>query len=152
MGIFGGEKKPMDHGAVDSIVGGKAKFRGELVSTGPVSINGQFEGKIESSGEVMVAKGSKITGDVKATNVIVSGKVEGNIVAAQTLEITKSGRVHGDLTGGRIIIEEGSSYHGRVKVESGSADEESSDAIVEEILEETDPDDAIKETSSTQTL
>jgi cytoskeletal protein CcmA (bactofilin family) len=150
MGIFGGEKKPMDHGAVDTIIGGKAKFKGELSSGGAVSVNGQFEGKISSKGEVIISKGSKITGDVNANHVIVSGKIEGNIVAAQGLEITKSGRVHGDLTGGKIVIEEGSSYRGRVQVEStGQAEEEATEeAVEEEILAGEEPAVAEETTQS----
>ena len=124
MGIFTREKKPIGHGAVDSIIGEKAKFKGELVSSGAVSVNGEFEGKISSEGEVIIARGSKIVGNVTGGSIIVSGKVDGNITAEQNLEITKSGRVHGDLVGGRIVIEEGSSYRGRVKVETGQAEEE----------------------------
>jgi cytoskeletal protein CcmA (bactofilin family) len=134
MGIFGKESKPISQGAVDSLVGEKAKFKGELVSSGAVSINGEFEGKIAVEGEAIIARGSKVVGDISGGNVIVSGRVDGNIAAHQTLEITKTGRVHGDLAGGRIIIEEGSSYRGRVKVESRSGKEEES--AEEEQIEE----------------
>ena len=117
MGIFGAEKKPIIGGPVDSIIGEKAKFKGEIISSASISINGEFEGKVITESEVILAAGSKVVGDVQAGGVIVSGKVDGNIVASHTLEITKSGRVHGDLTGGKIIIEEGSSYSGRVRVQ-----------------------------------
>ena len=132
MGVFGKEKKDIGHGAVDSIIGEKAKLKGELFSSGAVSVNGEFEGKISSEGEVIIARGSKIIGNVHGGNVIVSGRVDGNISASQTLEITKSGKVHGDLTGGRIIIEEGSSYRGRVRVEAGAKEEEDYAAVEEE--------------------
>lgn len=124
MGIFGGEKKSLVHGAVDSIIGEKAKFKGELISSGAVSINGEFEGKLSAEGEVIIARGSKIVGDVRGGSVIISGRVDGNITASQNLEITKTGRVHGDLVGGKIIIEEGSSYCGKVKVETRGGEEE----------------------------
>ena len=140
MGVFGKGKRDVGHGAVDSIIGEKAKFKGELISSGAVSVNGEFEGKISSEGEVIIARGSKIIGNVQGGNVIISGKVDGNISASQTLEITKSGRVHGDLTGGRIVIEEGSSYRGRVRVEAGAKGEEEyavageeSETVAEEI-------------------
>ncbi|MDD5382727.1 MAG: polymer-forming cytoskeletal protein [Candidatus Margulisbacteria bacterium] len=117
MGLFGGENKPISHGAVDTIIGASAKFKGEIVSSGSVSVNGEFEGKLLTEGELIIAKGSKVVGDVKGGSVIVCGQVDGNIVATNSLEIAKTGRVHGDLVGGKIIIEEGSSYRGRVKVE-----------------------------------
>lgn len=124
MGIFGGEKKGNGHGAVDSVLGEKAKFKGELISAGAVSISGEFEGKIASEDEVIICRGSHIVGDVSGGNVVISGRVDGNITALHGLEITKSGRVHGDLTGGKIIIEDGSSYRGKVKVETGAGSED----------------------------
>lgn len=101
---------------MDSLIGQKAKFRGELTTKGSINISGDFEGSIRAEGEVVISGGGKITGEVFGGNVVVSGLVQGDITASQVLEITRSGRVHGDLTGGRIIIEEGSSYQGKVKV------------------------------------
>ena len=121
MGLFGNEKGQHVEGAFDTIIGEKAKFKGELNSAGSVSILGEFEGKIDCRGEVIISRGSKVTGDVHGGSVLVSGKVNGNISAAHNLEITKDGRVHGDLVGGKIIIEEGSSYRGKVNVESSAS-------------------------------
>jgi cytoskeletal protein CcmA (bactofilin family) len=120
MGFFGieFEKKPLEQGALNTILGDKAKFKGELVSSGSVSVSGEFEGKINVHGEVIVAAGSKVVGEVRGSVVVVSGEIDGNIWASESLEISKNGRVHGDLTGGKIIIEDGSSYRGKVRVES----------------------------------
>jgi cytoskeletal protein CcmA (bactofilin family) len=122
MGLFdslsGGKKLAILQG-VDSVVGENARFKGELVSSGSVNINGEFEGKIRAEGEVIVSPGGKVSGEIHGGSVVVSGRVDGNITSRETLEVSKSGRVHGDLIGGRIVIEEGSTYHGRVKVESG---------------------------------
>jgi cytoskeletal protein CcmA (bactofilin family) len=116
MGIFSAENKPHTPGAVDTIIGEKAKFKGEVTSSGSLSINGEFDGKLVAQGEVIIGTASKVTGTVHAGSVVVSGKVEGNITATHSLEITKSGKVQGDLTGGRIVIEDGASYRGRVQV------------------------------------
>jgi len=124
MGIFSAEKKLGESAAVDTIFGSKARFKGELISAGSVNINGEFEGRIESKGEVIISRGSKIVGDVVAANITVSGKVEGNISASQILEITRSGRVNGDLSGGKVIIEEGSTYRGRVNVNAKQTETE----------------------------
>ncbi len=129
MGMFSGEGKPHNPGAVDSLIGEKAKFKGEITTSGSISINGEFEGKLVSQGEVILGSNSKVSGTVQGGTVVVSGKVEGNIIAAQHLEITKSGKVNGDLTGGRIIIEDGASYRGRVKVQApGETETETSPA------------------------
>ena len=88
--------------------------------------------------EIIVGRNSKVTGGIDGGTVVVSGKVEGNISATQNLEITKSGRVHGDLSGGRIVIEEGASYRGKVSVqatEEETEEEEEETEIVEEQAE-----------------
>ena len=127
MGVFnnllGGKRLPIFEG-VDSIIGENARFKGELVSSGSVHVNGEFEGKIKADGEVIVSPGGKVMGEVHGGSVVISGRVDGNISARENLEVTKTGRIHGDLIGGKIVIEEGSSYHGRVKVESGLVEEE----------------------------
>ena len=121
MGLFGREKKKFE--GIDSVIGEKANFKGEIITSGSVNINGEFEGKIKAEGEVILSPGSRIVGDIHGGVVIIAGRVDGNITAIESLEINRSGRVHGDLIGGKIIIEEGSSYHGKVKVESETAEE-----------------------------
>lgn len=121
MGIFGNENKPALAGPVDTIIGEKAKLKGEITSSGSVSINGELEGKVVAQGEVILGSGSKVVGTIEAGSVIISGKIDGNVIATHSLEITKSGKVHGDLTGGRIIIDEGSSYSGRVQVSESTS-------------------------------
>lgn len=116
MGLFGGENKGGAEGAVDTILGERAKFKGELESTGPISVHGEFEGKLQSSGEVIIGQTGRVTGEIKGALVTVAGKVDGNIIATEILEIAKSGKVHGDLTGGKIVIEEGALYRGKVSV------------------------------------
>ena len=46
------------------------------------------------------------------------------------------GRVNGDLVGGKITIEEGSFYHGRVKVEGGEEAAEEMEVVTEIIAEQ----------------
>lgn len=133
MGLFGGDSgENVQHGAVDTIIGEKAKLKGEIQSSGSISVNGEFEGKLETKGDLIIGRGSKVVGSVAGGSVVVSGKVDGNIVASSNLEITKSGKVHGDLVGGRIVIEEGASYRGKVSVQQGAEAVEEETEIVEE--------------------
>ncbi|MFH1825778.1 MAG: polymer-forming cytoskeletal protein [bacterium] len=139
MGIFGGsDKKEIIEGAFDTVIGKKAKFKGELNSAGGVSISGEFEGKLNAEGDLIIAQGSKVAGEIKGGCVVVSGRVDGNIVAVHNLEITRTGRVNGDLTGGRIVIEEGSSYRGKVQVavEDEAKPEETKVEIVEDRIKD----------------
>ena len=125
--IMGGKHLPIFEG-VDSLIGQGTRFKGEINTKGSLNVNGAFEGIIRGDGEVIVSSGGKVVGEIHGGSVIVSGRVDGNITAKDTLEIAKSGRVHGDLTGGKILIEEGSVYQGKVRVESVSAETESEPA------------------------
>jgi cytoskeletal protein CcmA (bactofilin family) len=124
MAFFEKEKKQINYDAVDSLIGEKAKLKGELTSSGAVSVNGEFEGIITAKGDVIVYQGSKVVGNIQANNVVVSGKVDGDISAIQGLEILKSGRVNGDLMGSRVIIEEGALYCGKVTIKAVKSEEE----------------------------
>ena len=137
MGLFGGDNnETVSGGAVDTIIGDKAKFKGEISSAGSIRVNGEFEGKLETKGELIIGRGSKVTGSVAGGSVIVSGKVDGNILAGSSLEITKSGKVHGDLVGGRIVIEDGASYRGKVTVQQGAEAADETEIIEEDEAEE----------------
>lgn len=116
MGLFNNKLENHNHGAVDCVIGSQARFKGELISSGSVQVSGQFEGKLDVAGELIIGAGSEVIGEISGNVVIVSGEVQGNITAKHSLEITRSGRVHGDLTGGKVLIEEGCSYTGRVSV------------------------------------
>lgn len=141
MGIFetivsSGKKAVMAQG-LDTILGNEAKFQGEVFSAGSLSIGGQFEGKINAVGEVLVLDGGRVTGEINGGKVIVAGRVDGNINAKEILEVKATGRIHGDLTGGKIVIDEGSFYQGRVRVEGGQA--EAADNLATEPVEENRP-------------
>ncbi|MBN3032812.1 MAG: polymer-forming cytoskeletal protein [Candidatus Saganbacteria bacterium] len=127
MGIFGntgGKRIASMFEGFGSVIGEKAVFKGEFTAPGSVNINGECEGKISAGGEVIVAPGGRVTGELEGESVVISGRVDGNVKSRETLEITKSGRVNGDLAGARINIEEGAAYHGRVTVEGGSQPEQ----------------------------
>lgn len=126
MGIFSntsGKRLSSMFEGFGSVIGEKSVFKGEFTAPGSVNINGECEGKLSVGGEVIVAPGGRVIGELEGQSVVISGRVDGNVKSRETLEITKSGRVNGDLTGAKINIEEGAAYHGRVTVESGSQPE-----------------------------
>ncbi len=110
--------KPIDEGAINSIVGEDARVKGEINTKGAIRISGEFEGKLNAQGDILLSEGSKVTGNIVGKRVIVSGEINGNIVAFGGLEITKSGKVYGDITGDKLIVDEGAIYKGRVNMEA----------------------------------
>jgi len=121
MGILGQKKKASDYVGINSIIGEDTQFKGEINSKGSIRIGGEFEGKVQANGDVLIGEGSKVNGNIAGARVIVSGDVTGNIVANGGLEITKTGKVFGDITSDKLIVDEGAIYKGKVTLESGSS-------------------------------
>ena len=124
MGIFGSKKKASDYIGVNSIIGDDTQVKGEIVSKGSVRIGGEFEGKIQAHGDVLIGEGSSVTGSIAGARVTVSGDVNGNISANSGLEITKTGKVFGDIISDKLIVDEGATYKGKVTLESTSSKKE----------------------------
>ena len=106
--------KKMD--AINSIVGEGSVLRGEITTPGSLHVAGEVQGTIKAEKDVFVAHKGKVIGDVEGSRVVVSGTIEGNITARTGLEILKTGKVFGEINCHRLMIEEGSSYQGRVNV------------------------------------
>lgn len=121
MGILGSKKKATDYIGINSIIGEDTQIKGEILSKGSIRIGGEFEGKVQAHGDVVIGEGSKVTGTVSGARVTVSGDVNGNITALGGLEITKVGKVFGDVISDRLIVDEGAIYKGKVTLETTSS-------------------------------
>jgi cytoskeletal protein CcmA (bactofilin family) len=124
MGFIGTRKKTSDYIGINSIIGDDTQIKGEIITKGSIRIGGEFEGKIQAHGDVLIGEGSKVTGTVSGAKVIVSGDVNGNISANGGLEITKRGKVYGDIVSDKLVVDEGAVYKGKVTLESSSSKKE----------------------------
>lgn len=90
---------------------------GHIHANGDVHIDGTFSGSVTCNGDVIIGKGSKVTGEIKAKNVLISGHFKGNVHAVELLEIFASGQIEGDIQGSRLTIHEGGMYKGKVNMD-----------------------------------
>jgi cytoskeletal protein CcmA (bactofilin family) len=91
-------------------------WRGTLHSSGPIRIEGAFEGEIITEGELQIAPEAKVEATVRATSIIVAGQLNGQINCRERLEILPSGRVTGQIDAGRFIVHEGAFLGGQVRM------------------------------------
>ena len=105
--------------AINSIIGEETTFRGDIVSQGSLHVSGEVRGSINVKGDVFVFGKGRVYGNITGARVVVSGLVEGDIFASAGLEILKSGKINGEINCDKLMIEEGSTYQGRVNVRSG---------------------------------
>jgi cytoskeletal protein CcmA (bactofilin family) len=99
-------------GEVASYLNASTSFKGMLKSSRSVGIDGQFEGEIQSEGDIVVGREAEVKANIKAGNVIISGRVVGNIECS-SLEIQSSGRVVGNITAQSLLIAMGAVFRGQ---------------------------------------
>ncbi len=97
-------------------LGADAVFKGTLKFQKAVRLLGKFEGEITSEGQLVVAEGAKLNGDVKAGTVRIEGQVKGNVAAAAKVQLTSSARLEGDVESARLEVAEGAVLIGRCVV------------------------------------
>ena len=97
-----------------TVLGSNAVFKGELNFKNTLCIDGKFEGKVKTSGELIVAEEGTILADIEAGIVICKGKIRGNIIASQKVEIHSTGKILGDVHTPALMIELGAVILGRV--------------------------------------
>ena len=97
-------------------LGADAVFKGQLEFEKSVRLLGKFEGEIKSGGELYVAQGATLDGDVKTGTIRIEGKVKGNIDAKSRVQLTSSARLEGDVQAQRLEVEEGAVLIGRCVV------------------------------------
>jgi cytoskeletal protein CcmA (bactofilin family) len=99
-----------------TILGPDASFKGELSFEKGLRIQGRFEGKINTTGRLHIAKEARLAADVDAGAIIVEGEVKGNLNAGDRIELKQSARYEGDLRASKLTVDEGAVFSGHVSV------------------------------------
>jgi len=96
-----------------TVLGSNAVFKGELNFKNTLCIDGKFEGKVKTSGELIVAEEGAILAEIEAGIVICKGRIRGNITASQKVEIHSTGKILGDVLSPALMIELGAVFNGK---------------------------------------
>ena len=121
--------------AVDgtSRLGKSLAFQGELKGTEDLTLDGQFQGKIElGDHSVVIGPHGEVRADIRAREIVIEGSVHGNLRARDRLQIRKTGSVVGDLVAARIVIEDGAYFKGSIDIERGEEKAARADATAAE--------------------
>lgn len=95
-----------------------ASMQGTLVFKDPVKlkINGNFEGKLDTKGSLIIGEKASICADINGEEIIISGKVIGNIIAKKSLKVSFSAHIVGDIITPVLTVEEGAVMHGKCQM------------------------------------
>jgi cytoskeletal protein CcmA (bactofilin family) len=89
---------------------GSVKFRNELL------IDGEVEGKINSTGTLTIGEHGQIRGEIKAKAIQLRGAVEGNIFASERCQLQAGCTLRGDIEAPRLVVDENATFVGSAKV------------------------------------
>ena len=100
---------------MDSLIGGRSDFHGEIVVKGTLRVDGRVDGRVNADC-VIVSEAAVIKGEVTAQRIVVGGKIEGNLRAQEIVEITASGKILGDIFTNKLSLIKGGEFNGKVEM------------------------------------
>jgi len=101
---------------VDSYFEKGVKLNGTLWSKGSIHFEGDFEGDIFSTNNLVIGKNGSLRGNIKSVNFVNQGSIEGDVHAENKLELAAGSRLVGDISTFHLVIDEGSNFEGRCKM------------------------------------
>lgn len=113
--VGGGDGKPTANDKL-SIIAVGATINGEIDSQGVVKVEGVVKGSVRASGQVLIAAGGLIDGNIHAREAIVGGEVRGGIFGDERVEIQAGAVVQGDIATKRLLVQEGGEVNGYLKM------------------------------------
>ena len=109
-----GQAQPVQSKNV-SVIGPTLEFKGELSADEDLIIEGQVEGTIaHHKKHLTVGRHGRVKADIHASSVIVLGQLVGDIHSEGVVSLAKGSEVTGNISCGRIIMEDGARFKGKI--------------------------------------
>lgn len=100
-----------------SIIAANSAWNGTLTSEGSLRVHGKADGELYSATDLFVAEGAEVDASLFADSVVVAGLVRGKIEARSRLEVLPQGEVTGDVRSPKLVVHEGATISGQLKME-----------------------------------
>ena len=98
-----------------SVIGPTMVFKGELSADEDLVIEGQIEGTIaHHEKHLTIGKQGRVKANIHASSVIVLGQLIGDIHSEGTVSLAKGANVTGNIKCGRIVMDDGARFKGRI--------------------------------------
>jgi cytoskeletal protein CcmA (bactofilin family) len=105
--------------ATTSIIAANSHWNGTLRCDSPLRVHGKADGELHSTSDLYVAEGAEVDAELHAESVVVAGLVRGKIEARARLEVLPQGEVTGDVRAPKLVVHEGATISGQLKMTSG---------------------------------
>jgi cytoskeletal protein CcmA (bactofilin family) len=107
---------PRDQEQGLSIVAAGTRITGGIEIDGVLRIAGRVNGNIHADGQVLVAPGGVVEGDIMTRQAIVGGEMRGQILADELVVLRTGCTVQGDVVTPRLVVEEGATFNGNLRM------------------------------------
>ena len=101
-------------------LGPDAEVTGKLSFAGPTRIEGRLKGEVRATGLLVVGAQAVVHATVHADKLIVLGEIRGEVHGATRVEICAGGRLLGDVETKCLVVQEGSLFEGRSRMQPGA--------------------------------
>lgn len=105
--------------APGSVIGHGSVFEGKYFVSGPLRIDGKFEGDIKTNDSLIVGETGKVKTNISAKSVVVAGTMVGNIKAEEEVRLEKTGRLLGDIEAPVVHLSPGVVVRGSINITGG---------------------------------
>ncbi|MFQ5743393.1 MAG: polymer-forming cytoskeletal protein [Acidobacteriota bacterium] len=92
------------------------RISGTLKFDQSVRIDGEFEGKVESAGRLILGPSAKVDAEVAVGELEVRGHLSGQVHASRRMLIRDGGVVEANIKAGRLSIETGAIFRGHCEM------------------------------------
>ena len=93
-------------------IGKGSRVVGTLRFEGSVRIYGEVEGEIFAGDAVIVRRGGRVAGEIRASRVVIEGDATANVFARDRVELGATGRLFGNIVSPRLVMHEGAVFEG----------------------------------------
>lgn len=100
-----------------SIIAAGMVVNGDIDSSGVVKVEGRVEGSIRSARQVLIGRQGQVKGDIETREAVIGGTVDGSITATERTEVQGTAKISGDIRTKSIVVLEGGSINGTVRME-----------------------------------
>ena len=97
----------------NTIIGIGSSFRGTMMVSGTLRIEGEVEGDILNCERLEIGEHGIMRADIEVKEALIEGRVHGNVRALGTVEIKAGARVEGDVSAYGVVMEPGAFFTGR---------------------------------------
>jgi cytoskeletal protein CcmA (bactofilin family) len=97
----------------NTVLGVGSTFRGTLMVSGTLRIEGEFDGDILNCERLEIGEHGVMRADIEVKSAEIFGKVHGSIRALGVVELRAGAHVEGDVAAASIVMEAGVYFSGR---------------------------------------